>query len=161
MLGPSTCRSRSADRDRNSGEFRYGDVRSAGRNSGEFRRGNVSVETALALPILFMFIFTGIEFSRANVLRHTVENAAYEGARHGILPGATSSGCEAAAQEVLDLVGIRGTTINVSPTTIDTGTENVSVTVTVPLNSSNSYTVLRYFSGKQFAATVTLPREQG
>ena len=39
---------------------------------------------ALVLPILIMVVFGIIEFARANQIRQTVKQAAYEGARVGI-----------------------------------------------------------------------------
>ncbi|MBX3440075.1 MAG: pilus assembly protein, partial [Planctomycetaceae bacterium] len=56
----------------------------------ERRGGATTVELAIVLPVLFLFVFSAIEFSRLNMLRHLASVAAYEGARQGIVLGATA-----------------------------------------------------------------------
>ena len=51
------------------------------------------------------------------MVRNTVQNAAYEGARRGVLPGATVTECRSEAANLLDMVGIGGYTITVLPIT--------------------------------------------
>ncbi|WP_442511259.1 TadE/TadG family type IV pilus assembly protein [Novipirellula sp. SH528] len=123
------------------------------------RRGAVTVEFAVAFPILLLFTFAGIEFSRVNMIRNTAINAAYEGARKGIVPGATSSECEQAAIQLLDFVDISGGSAVVSPSNIQPNTESVTVTVTVPITSANSFITPQYFMGRTITTSVTLPRE--
>ncbi|GAA5504884.1 hypothetical protein Rcae01_00323 [Novipirellula caenicola] len=127
--------------------------------SRKSRRGAVTVEFAVAFPILLLFTFAGIEFSRVNMIRNTAINAAYEGARQGIVPGATSAECEQAAMQLLGFVDISGGTADVSPSTIKPDTESVTVTVTVPITSANSFITPQYFVGRQIVTSVTLPRE--
>ena len=122
------------------------------------RAGAVTVETAIALPILFLFTFTAIEFSRVNMMRNTAANAAYEGARAGIVPGATAAECEAAANQLLDFVDIDGGTAVATPITPDS--TDVTVTVTIPINDTNSFVTPRFYLGKTLTSTVTLPRER-
>ncbi|MFG0261545.1 MAG: TadE/TadG family type IV pilus assembly protein [Novipirellula sp. JB048] len=123
------------------------------------RRGAVTVEFALAFPILLLFAFAGIEFSRVNMIRNTAINAAYEGARKGIVPGATASECEQAATQLLGFVDISGGSAVVTPSTIQADTKSVTVTVTVPITSTNSFIAPQYFMGKEIVTSVTLPRE--
>ncbi len=123
------------------------------------RRGAVTVEFAVAFPILLLFTFAGIEFSRVNMIRNTAINAAYEGARKGIVPGATSSECEQAAIQLLNFVDISGGSAVVSPSNIQPSTESVTVTVTVPITSANSFITPQYFMGRTITTSVTLPRE--
>ncbi len=123
------------------------------------RCGAVTVEFAIALPVLLLFTFAGLEFSRVNMIRNTVINAAYEGARRGIVPGATAADCELAATELLDLVDINGGSAVVSPTTINSDTESVTVTVTVPITSANAFLTPQFFFGKTISSSVTLERE--
>ena len=128
------------------------------RKSKKIRQGAVTVEFAIVLPILITFVFAGLEFSRVNMIRNTVINAAYEGARKGIVPGATSSECESAANQLLDIVDISGGTAVASAITPDA--ESVTMTVTVPITSANSFVTPQFFFGKTIAASVTLPRER-
>ena len=43
------------------------------------RKGVAAVEFALAATVLFLVVAVSIEFSRMNMIRHSVDNAAYEG----------------------------------------------------------------------------------
>ena len=122
------------------------------------RWGAASVEFALCAPVFFFLVFGGIELSRVNMLIHTVESALLQGARRGIIPGATADQCRQAAQDVLDIGRIRSSTITVSPTTITDTTTSVSITVSVPLNA-NSYQASSLFLGKTILRTATLNRE--
>lgn len=123
------------------------------------RRAAVTVEFAIAFPILMAFCFTGIEFARVNMIRNTALNAAYEGAREGIIPGATAAECETAAMQLLDVLDLSGATAAASPDPIQSNTEAVTVTVTVPINSANSFVTPQFYLGKSIVASVTLPRE--
>src|SRR5690349_3344494 len=97
------------------------------------RSGSVTVETAIVLPVLFAMMFAAVDCARLNMLRNSTQNAAYEGARNAITPGATAADATSAAKKVLDGVGVKNYTIAVSPTTILSSTTKVTVTITVPL----------------------------
>ena len=75
------------------------------------RCGVATVEFALTAPILFLMILGAFEFSRAYVLYNTCEIAAAEGARQGILPGATAADCQAAAASELSYIGVQDFTV--------------------------------------------------
>ena len=121
-------------------------------------RGAAAVEFAMTVPILFLFVFGAIEFSRANMIKNMIENAAMEGARHGMLPGSTAPECIAAAQELLDIMALNGATVTVDPATLTPTTPQVTVTVSVPL-SQNSLAMSRFVIGESLNQSVTLPRE--
>ena len=123
------------------------------------RRGAVSVEFAFVAPLLFLFVFAGIEFSRVNLIRNTLKNASYEGARRGVVPGATAADCIAASQELLDLVFVSGSTIDVSPAVIAPETDEITVSISLPLDT-NGYIAPHFFAGRALTSSVTLPREQ-
>ncbi len=124
-----------------------------------YRRGTTAVEVAIVLPILLMLFFGAIDFSRANTIRNTVENAAYEGARRAVVPGATSQSAELAAQHILASLKIRGATVVATPSNITNGTKEVSVTITVPLGS-NLYVSSQMLSSSSISRTCKLTREQ-
>ncbi len=123
------------------------------------RGGMVTVEFALAAPIFILFVFSGIEFSRVNMIRNTISNAVFEGARKGILPGATAQDCIDQVQAVLDIIGLVGTTITINPAVIDPDTETVTVSVAVPLDSTNGYFTTKFYLGDVLASSITLKRE--
>lgn len=122
------------------------------------RWGAASVEFALCAPVFFFLVFGGIELSRVNMLIHTVESALLQGARRGIIPGATADQCRQAAQDVLNIGRVRSSTITVSPSTITEDTAAVSITVSVPLEQ-NGYQASSVFLGKTIQRTTTLNRE--
>ena len=123
------------------------------------RRAAVTVETALALPILFMVTFAAFEFCRANMLWHTAGNAAYEGARAGIVPGATVDGVKAAAESILATVGADGAEIATQPTQITDETDEITVTVRIPVDK-NGYVTAVFFRDRWVTGTCMLSREQ-
>jgi hypothetical protein len=128
------------------------------RNHGGKPNGITAVEFAMAFPLLMLFIFGSMEFARANMLRNTCENAALEGARAGMVPGATAQGCVDAASELLDILGIQNAVVTINPPVIDPSTENVEVTVSIPL-TENSLPMARFVLGATMQQTATLPRE--
>jgi len=100
------------------------------------RRGAALVEFAIAAPIAFLLFFAAIDFCRLSMLTHTAEQAAYEGARRASIPGATAKLAKQAAQSELDRLGVRQATVNVTPGTITSATESVTVEVIVPLTNN-------------------------
>ncbi len=126
--------------------------------SNRSRSGAATVEFALCAPVFFFLIFSGIELSRVNMLIHTVESSLLQGARRGIIPGATAAQCRQAAQDVLDIGRVRTSTITVTPATITDSTTSVTISVSVPL-SSNGYQASSLFLGKTISRTATLNRE--
>jgi Flp pilus assembly protein TadG len=122
------------------------------------RRGAVAVEFALTASLLFLILFASVEFMRVNTIVNTTENAAYEGARAGVVPGATSTQVETAATSLLSAIGIRNATVTVQPTTISATSPDVTVTIGVPLDS-NSLIAPRFFLGDTLTKSCKLSRE--
>ena len=122
------------------------------------RSGATTVEFAITIPILLLILFTTLEFSRMNVIRQTAVNAAYEGARRGIVPGSTANEVQQIATSVLDTVGVHGSTVTVTPTVLTPDTTEVTVDVTIPV-AENGWLSARFFAGKNVATSCTLRRE--
>ena len=125
----------------------------------QHRSGAVIVEFAICAPILFLFFFAALEFSRVNMIRQTIENATYEGSRRGIVPGATASDCRNAAQLVLNTVSTNDASITVTPGVITPDTPQVTVAVTVPIDS-NSWITPLFFKNKSLTNSMTMRRER-
>ncbi len=71
------------------------------------RKGAVVVEFAVVLPV-FALVFGGtIEISRALLVQHTIDTAAYEGARAAAVPGATSNDAVRTAKELLQTAQLK------------------------------------------------------
>jgi Flp pilus assembly protein TadG len=122
------------------------------------RRGTAVVEFAFAAPILFLTVFTSIEFARVHMIRNTVGNAAYEAARRGIITGITAAAVEDEAELLLSTASIANATVTVTPTTILPTTTEVTVSISVPMNS-NGWIAPLFFGGKTISASTTLARE--
>ena len=111
---------------------------SSNKHAQRCRPGALTVEVAICLPILLMVLFACFELAHANMLLHATESSAYEGARVGIIPGATSEKVEAAVGGVLKSVGINHYKVKVKPNKINADTESVEVEVTVPFRHNTS-----------------------
>jgi len=122
------------------------------------RNGATTVEFAMVAPILFLFFFASLEFTRANMIRNTAENAAYEGAREAILVGGTSARAIARTNEVLSVIGVFNAEVTVTPETITSETREVTVDISIPLNS-NGYGVSRFFTDFDLTVSSTYQRE--
>ena len=136
-------------------------IQQLGRKSSHFkkqRRGAVMVEMAITSGLVFFFFFAALEFCRVSMIRHTVENALYESARQGIVPGATSTEMQSTARRVLSRIGISGANIDVSPTNIQNSTPEVSVRIRLPLDRGLFAPAL-FFVGKSLDRTLVMQRE--
>ncbi len=122
------------------------------------RRGAMLVEFALTAPVLFLVFFAMVEFSRVHLIRNTMQNAAYEGARAGIVPGATVADVKAEVNSLLRAVSVVNATVDVQPTVIRFDTPEITVTIDVPMDS-NDWGLTHYFSGRNLQTTFTLARE--
>ena len=122
------------------------------------RTGAVAVEMALTLPLLFFIVFTSIEFSRMNVIQHTVDNAAYEAARRGIVPGATEQDVDDVARSIMRTCGARGVEVTVNPSNIQLDSPEITVTVAVEADQ-NGFLAPRFFRGESLIGRSTLTRE--
>jgi Flp pilus assembly protein TadG len=119
----------------------------------------MAVEFALTASVLFLLAFAAIELSRFNQIRHTADNAAYEGARRGIVPGASGDDVLAAVQSIISTAAVRNAEIVIEPTVIDETTEEVTVSVTIPV-ADNSWAPAVFFANRSVEASLTLQREK-
>ena len=122
------------------------------------RTGGLAIEMALCLPVLVMLLFGCYEMAHANMLIHSTESAAYEGARVGIVPGADSEKIKSAAGSILRSVGINHFTVTVTPDVIRNDTEEVTVEIAVPFKN-NTLLPTTYLQDPTFRGSCTLSRE--
>ncbi len=122
------------------------------------KAGVVSVEFALTAPLLFLFFFGMLEFSRANMVRHALRTACYEGCRVGIVLGATREEVEDATKASLDAVGLTQYEISVTPAVIVPATRDVTVTISASLDE-NSWVIPKFLGGDGVQNTMTMERE--
>lgn len=119
------------------------------------RAGVAAVEFAFVAPLFFLLVLASLEFGRMNVIRHTADQAAYEAARHAMVPGATAAEARAKANSLLRIVGTRGATVTVIGPTDD----KVTVNVSVPM-SQNGWISPRFSKNRTIRATSTLKTER-
>ena len=124
------------------------------RDHGPKRRGAAAVEFAVTAPILFIIFFAMIEFARFNMIRHGIDCAVYEGARRGIVPGATVNDVQGAATSILNAVSAIDGSVTVVPGALTPETTQVTVTVSVP--SRNIHSQVGMINLSDFQNTVEL-----
>lgn len=124
------------------------------------RRGAVSVEMALTAPIIFLFLFATLEFAGVNIQRHTADNAAYEAARLGIVPGATVQDVQDEATRIMSFVGARNINVNVAPATITDETEELTVRVEVPIAQNGWLSPIFFRDSDRIVRTCRMMREE-
>ena len=128
------------------------------RRRGVRRRGTTAVEFAITAPLALLFFLGAFEFCRVAMVRHTVDNAVYESCRVGIIPGSTRAEVVAEANRVLSTVGITGAAVAVAPRTFTRDTEEITVTINVPLDQQ-AYVPAKYFAGQTLTRELTMRRE--
>ena len=115
------------------------------------------MEVALTLPIFFLVLLMSIEAARLNTLRNTIENAAYEGARAGIVPGASTTDVTDTITPLMKVIGAKNVTVTTNPTVITDSDTTITVTVDAPL-SSNSW--IGRTTSQHIIRSCTLSRER-
>jgi Flp pilus assembly protein TadG len=131
------------------------------RGRGGRPTGALAVETAIVLPLFFLFVFGLLEFGRCLLVADTIVGAAQEGCRAAIVPGATSSDVTTAANTVLSGGLVSGATVTVSPSNLSqvkTG-QPVSVTVQVPFDQVSWLPTPQYLKNKVLKSTCIMLRE--
>jgi len=90
--------------------------------------------------------------------RHSVEQASYEAARVGIVPGRTPADVTAKATQILNATGVRNAIITVTPTTFTTSTSTVTVDIRCKY-SDNSWLKPIFLVNTDMVSTMTLDHE--
>lgn len=96
----------------------------------EGRQGQALVEFALVLPVLVLLLFASVDFSRAFFTLQAVTHASREGARSGIVSGATTADVNGAVNTRLVSAGLTQTA-SVTVTGVDGAASGDPTTVTV------------------------------
>ena len=118
----------------------------AGRRDSRRRRAGVAmVEFAIVANVLFLVVFTCIEFARLNMVRNLSQDAAYYAARHAMVPGATPEEAVAEAERIMGALLANGYTVDVN--SLNDDSSNVEVTVSVNLDEVALFTPM--FLGNQ------------
>ncbi len=122
-------------------------------------RGAYTVEFAVVLPLVFLLFLGGIEFARMHLVRHVVDNASYEAARHVIVPGATVDEAVAKANTILATINAVGAEVQISPNPITEETKSVTVKVILPC-TDNMLSLSNFSSGLNIVSETKLYTER-
>lgn len=125
---------------------------------GRPRTAAAAVEFAIVAPLLFLLFFAAMEFCRVAMIRHTADNAVYEGCRVGIIPGATVKEIRTETMLILNTLGVTNVNLIIDPPKIERSTEQVTVRLEVPLDD-NSFVPNQFLAGKTIVRELTLRRE--
>lgn len=126
--------------------------------AGRARHGAAVVELAVVSPLLFAMLFGIIEFGWLFTVQHTMVNASREGARVGILQGATLEEIEETTRDFLVPIGIsEQVTINITEGTVSN--PFVTVQVTIPREDVSLVGDFFGFGGGTLEGTTTMRQE--
>ncbi len=123
------------------------------------RTGATIVEFAIVAPIFFVLLLAGIEFATLGTIRSTAHNAAYEGARKLVIPGANPNDGIDEATRILGIVGVDKLTVTTDPTTIDDTTQEITLNISIPYDD-NAVFVPYFTGGITITSSVTLKTER-
>jgi Flp pilus assembly protein TadG len=125
------------------------------------RRGASVVEFAIVSPVFFLLVFGMIEYGRMVMVQQVLTNAAREGARIGVMDGATQTSVTSAVNNYLTAAQISGATTTVSPNPPSSAAYGASVTVTVSVgfNQVSWLPSPMFLGGRTLTATSVMRRE--
>lgn len=120
------------------------------------------VEFAVVAPLFFLFLlFPMIEVGRMVMVKQVITNASREGARIGVLDGATTADVTSAVNNYLSSAGVQGATVTVTPDPLSSAGYDAQVTVTVSVNFNQvSWLPSPMFLGEQNLSAVTVMRRE-
>ena len=124
------------------------------------RKGATLIEFAIVAQVMFLIIFTCVEFCRLNMIRNLTQDAAYYAARDAMVHGATVAEAKSVANRILGAMGTRGVTVLINDDdTLDKDSDEINVTVTVPIDE-NALFLPKFTDQMNFTATATMRTER-
>jgi hypothetical protein len=122
------------------------------------RRGTAAVAFALVAPLFFTFLLAFFELGHGLMVDSVLENAAYEGARQGILPGANADQVRAAAKKIAATCTLKNIQVTIDPPVLEPFTRELTVTASVQLSEAGLL-VGKYLRGQEISHSVTMACE--
>jgi hypothetical protein len=125
------------------------------------RRGAAVVEFALVVPVMLTLTFGLIEMGRISMVKEAVTQATREGARVGVRPTASLDDVRTRVNEELQIMGITGATVVVTPTQWDAAMpgDDVSVSITIPISAVSLVPSSFSFASLDIVAETVMRRE--
>jgi Flp pilus assembly protein TadG len=93
------------------------------------RSGATTAELAVVLPIFVLMLFAFFELGHGLMISSIVENAAYEGARRGVVPGATQETAQQVAEDIAIASSLRSPRVQVDTISLTDRVRGITVTV--------------------------------
>ncbi|HUG68360.1 MAG TPA: TadE/TadG family type IV pilus assembly protein [Pirellulaceae bacterium] len=123
-------------------------------------RGAAAVELAVSLPILLVVLLGSIEMGRAVMTKHVLEEAARAGCRVAVVDSSTKQDVLDVVQTAMELAGMSGYDVVVTPDPpTDLGPfEAVTVKVTIPYSQVAWFDAF-YMSEKSLEGVCVMPAE--
>ena len=105
------------------------------------RNGAALVEFAVSLPVLMIMILGSMEASSAIFVKQALTTSAYEGIREAMRTGSTTSVATARAQDVLTARRIRNSTIQFTPSSVESAARgsNIIIEVSAPYAANSPF----------------------
>lgn len=124
------------------------------------RRGTATVELAVCMPLLMLFICGGIEICQRIMLRQTATLTTYEGLRLAVRRYTTTEMVKTRCETILTDRGVKNATVLITPSSIESQVRNtpVTISVTIPWQGNSPIRFLTGTSG-QIKAQGTMVRE--
>lgn len=112
----------------------------------------------MVMPVFVLFLFGFFEFGHALMIDSISENAAYEGARRGIVPGATEESAKQAAEDIAIASSLQSVDVQVVRSEVSPGVQGITVTVSAPM-SQNAIFAGPFLSGTTISRSVSMIHE--
>ncbi len=121
--------------------------------------GTAAVELAVCLPIFVLLVVATLDICGMFFVQQSLKISAYEGARIGIVPNATTENIAFQIEMLLDDQGIEGYSINLDPADPETLSVGDYFTVTVSADFDQNAVIGGVYGGKTLSKSVTLQVE--
>lgn len=124
------------------------------------RQGAAAVEFAVVLPVILFILAAAIEVGSAVHVLSAMQNAAREGARHSVIPRATSSSVIEVCAASLAGNQIKGAKISVTPDPRSAKSGSfIQVTVSAGAAENSWISVSKLMGSKLLTSTVSMRKE--
>lgn len=130
------------------------------RSMKHVRRATATVELAVCMPLIMLFVCGSIEICQRIMLRQTATLTAYEGLRLAVRRYTTTEMVKARCGMILQDRGVKNAVVAISPATIENQARNtpVTISVTIPWQGNSPLRFLTGASG-QIQAQGVMVRE--
>ena len=127
------------------------------KNRRRNRLGATAIEFALVAPLVLAIVFGLFEISRVMTVSDAMKTSVIAGVREAGVAQTDASEVRKEIETILDMFGVYNRQITVTPETIDNSVSQVSIQVSIPLNSDNGIYFKRFFgdSDIDFETNVT------